>query len=454
MRMGFKFSKALIWQLGMWCSLLACVAAAVFLFMSGLSESKDADDTGRRLSIALATGEVTGKINSSSPPTVVKEEPAEETKTQPSSEPGQKPAEAAEPEIPAKDPQTATDTATQTLTPAETSQVATDSAAQAVEPTAAPQTATDTASQTPVPPEAKPEEKIVPGEELPMTAAPEEIIAPDETVTIIPAKIPLPDTNPKLIKKASIGQLPIIGGDGLKSWQYYSRPFERQGKEPIIAIIITGLGHGKFVTEKSFTLPQEITLSFSPYAVNVAEWANTARLTAHEKLVDLPLEPPNFPAADPGPYGLLLDKGLQENENRLRWVLSRYTGYVGAITPYSEVYTANIEAFKVLLQSLANRGLLLVMSHEPAKTEVNELLETTSTPNVIANMLVDEELLDSSIDTRLSVLEQEAKKKGYAVGIIQATPLSIERLRIWSEGLESRGVRLAPLSAVVKLRFS
>jgi polysaccharide deacetylase 2 family uncharacterized protein YibQ len=135
-------------------------------------------------------------------------------------------------------------------------------------------------------------------------------------------------------------------------------------------------------------------------------------------------------------------------------VLSRYTGYVGAITPYSEVYTANIEAFKVLLQSLANRGLLLVMSHEPAKTEVNELLETTSTPNVIADMLVDEELLDSSIDTRLSVLEQEAKKKGYAVGIIQATPLSIERLRIWSEGLESRGVRLAPLSAVVKLRFS
>ncbi|MFN9114076.1 MAG: divergent polysaccharide deacetylase family protein, partial [Bacteroidota bacterium] len=219
-------------------------------------------------------------------------------------------------------------------------------------------------------------------------------------------------------------------------------------------IIITGLGHSREVTEKSLALPAEVTLSFSPYAADVVSWANTARLTAHEKLVDVPLEPPGFPANDPGPFALMRDKGLQENENRLRWILSRFSGYVGVVTSRNEVYTADSEAFKVLLQSIANRGLLLMMPQPSARADIQEILGNSSTPHATADLILDEELLDVSIDSRLAMLEQEARKKGYAVGVIQATPLSLERVRVWAEGLESRGIRLAPVSAVVRLRFS
>ena len=97
---------------------------------------------------------------------------------------------------------------------------------------------------------------------------------------------------------------------------------------------------------------------------------------------------------------------------------------------------------------------MMVIGREPAKTEIKELLESSTTPNVISDMLIDEELLDASIDARLVALEQLARKRGHAVGIIQATPLGMERLKIWSEGLEKKGIALVPTSAVVRLRFS
>jgi polysaccharide deacetylase 2 family uncharacterized protein YibQ len=429
--MGLKISKALSWQLMMWAALLACVAAALLLFLAALDETHDADSQGRRLSIMLKDGAIQGKIH-------------QLPQNQPSPD-----EQAAKLHDAHKPPQ---DDASEPK--ADTQEMSSEESAESDKPTA------DFESASPLPPVPSSETTNAPDANQSTTAGdeplPPALSKPEEQqpLTIIPAAEPLPAPNSKLLEKTSAGQVPAIASDGSKSWEYYARPFGRQLNEPLIALVITGLGHSRTVTEKAYLLPAEISLSFSPYAPQLSRWVETARLTAHETLIDLPLEPPSYPMSDPGPYGLLIDKGLQENENRLRWVLSRGAGFVGVATPYNEVYSSNSESFRVLLQSLANRGLMLLVSREPARSETKELLDTSSTPHVVADLLVDEDLLDSSIDSRLAALEQEARKKGYAVGVIQATPLSLERVRVWAEGLESRGIRLAPVSAVVRLRFS
>jgi polysaccharide deacetylase 2 family uncharacterized protein YibQ len=434
------FSPALIWRLSMWGAALLVIAMASLLVVAGLSDTRDAAQTGRRLVISLETGAISGKKNTLEPapkeeaPATAKPDepppagPSPDPLPAPASEPPPPPADAPAPEASAPAP--AAESVPEPV-PAEPP-------AASPEPAAAP----------------APEASIKPGEEMPLSLPLEEQQQPEEALTIVPAAKPLPDVNTKLVEKTDQGPVPIIGGDGSKAWQYYSKPFSRSGNEPMVTIIITGLGQSKPVTERALLLPDTFTLSFSPYAKGVADWANTARLTAHEKMLDLPLQAPDFPASDPGPYGLLLDKGAQENENRLRWVLSRATGYIGVLTPYNENYTANAEAFKMLMQSLANRGLALGMAAEPPRSEIKELLAASSTPNITADMLVDEELLDTAIDTRLSALEQLARKRGYAVGLAQATPLTMERLKQWSAGLESRGVRLVPASTIIRLRFS
>lgn len=271
---------------------------------------------------------------------------------------------------------------------------------------------------------------------------------------VTPSQDPLPAANPELLEKADQGSLPVIGKDGTKPWRYYSKPVERKGSQPMVAIVVTGLGLSKEVTQNALTLPEVISLSFSPYGKDLASWANAARITGHEALLDLPMEPSNYPAADPGPQGLLLGKGPTENEQRLRWFMARHQGYVGFATPFNESFLDDKEAFGALLQSIANRGLMLLVSRSPTKGEIQSLVESSNTANVVADAIIDEELSAATINAHLEALEQLAKKRGYAVGMARAYPLTLEQLHDWSMMLAERGVMLVPVSFVAKLRFS
>ena len=410
-----KISNLALWW-GAFATLFMLIAVCSFsIWSAGQHEAEDAMASGRRVMIALNDGTVQGKLVTTK---IVPDEPVE------------KPDE----------------------TPA--------TSESAVSSEKAPEAPPERESEEPQKPDEKPTETPAvapiekPGEELPQAAAEPEMLEEEQTPTITPSSNPLADTNPKLVEKSDFGLLPVIGADGTKPWRYYSKNVDRKGNEPVIAIVITGIGQKKFTTEKALSMSSNFTLSFSPYAKNVAEWAKTARLTTHEKLIDIPMEPSNYPASDPGPYGLILAKGLQENEQRLRWLMARFTGHVGFLTPQNEVFTSDNEAFRVILQSLANRGLLLVIGRELAKTEVKDMVESSNTAHVIADMLVDEELTAAAIQARLVTLEQLAKQRGYAVGIAQATPLTLEQLHEWQLSLASKGIQLVPISAIAKLRFS
>ena len=221
----------------------------------------------------------------------------------------------------------------------------------------------------------------------------------------------------------------------------------------MIAVIVTGLGQNKTTTDLAIKLPENFSLSFSPYAKDVSIWTNSARSFGHEIMFDLPLEPSNYPASDPGPYGLLVGKGNQENNSRLQWLMSRSKGYVGFLTSQNEVFSSNDDAFKTLLGSFFNRGLMLVMGHEPAKNETRQILGDSKTPHVVADLLLDEELSAVAIQSRLVALEKMASKRGYAIGIAQAFPLTIQQLNAWSAQLEKDGYELVPVTLITSLKF-
>lgn len=292
-------------------------------------------------------------------------------------------------------------------------------------------------------------ESSTPPAAMPATSAPAPKSASD---TLSPDALPGP--NPALSEKSADGMLPVIGTDGTKPWRYYAKPFDRKGDQPMIAIVVTGLGENKAVLEAALKLPGAVSLSFLPYAHDLDSFITAARASGHETMLDLPLEPGNYPSADPGPYALMTSRPAEENEHRLRWLMSRTQPFTGFVTPQNEVFSSNTGMFKGLLQALGSRGLLLVMGHEPAKSEVKESIESGNTAAVIADTLIDEELSPNAIQTRLTLLEEMAKKRGYAVGIAQDYPVTIEQLRLWADKLAGQGFALVPVSAIAHLRFS
>ena len=144
---------------------------------------------------------------------------------------------------------------------------------------------------------------------------------------------------------------------------------------------------------------------------------------------------------------------MQVNISRLEWLMSRGQGYVGFIAPQSEVFSASIDEFKGILQVLEKRGVALVMGHEAVSADTTELLNTSKTVYSVADVLIDEDLSTTAIQARLLTLEKQATKRGYAVGVAQAFPLTVQQLAAWSAQLQKDGYELAPLSAVIGLKY-
>jgi polysaccharide deacetylase 2 family uncharacterized protein YibQ len=258
-----------------------------------------------------------------------------------------------------------------------------------------------------------------------------------------------PHPDMALVEKTDIGMLPIIAKDGRKSWRVYSRPFNASEKRPRVAVILTGLGVSHNATESAIRdLPPEVSFAFAPHAKKLEEWVKTARDAGHEVLLSVPMEPGDYPRSDPGPYGLLLKLGKEENLQRLHWMMSRLTGYVGVINHQGGRFTANLKAMQPILNELGRRGLMFVDSRTSSNSVAPIVAVRTSTPYAVNDRLVDVIAARAAIDFRLSEIESVLGSKGKAVAIGRAYPVTIQRLKRWIDRLPKKGFVLAPISAL------
>lgn len=401
-----SFWRNLLWKTGLILLLLFLLAQITIIWLMGQQETEDAFSSGRRLLVTLDSSAVEGKIISSSPSeeTSVKEPDVQENK----------PAEEPDRQLSPETPQTTVNTETKNIPPGQTS----------------------------AEPEVENNVGIIKEET-------EEITPP----ALSPSKTPPAEFSARLAEKTEFGYLPKIAADGTKPWKYYAKQMTVKDKKPMIAIIVTGLGHNRNISEQALRLPEAINLSFSPYANDLDSWMVAARLSGHELLIDLPMESSNYPVSDPGPLGLLVSKEQQENETRIKKLMAHDFGYIGFLTPQDEAFLDNNELFKSLLNILSGRGLMLVVGRQPPKNDTKEMIEKGNTASIIVDTLVDEELTPTAIQARLSLLEQTARQRGYAVGVMGGYPISIKQLAEWSAKAEENGFNLVPISLIVSKRY-
>src|SRR5690242_15302334 len=110
-------------------------------------------------------------------------------------------------------------------------------------------------------------------------------------------------SDPALTEQTPDGAVPIIAADGRRPMDLYARRFDSTDPRPRIAIVVSGLGIGEAITQSAIDkLPPGITLSFTPYGPQgLQSSVSAARAAGHEVLLELPMEPFDFPSNDPGP---------------------------------------------------------------------------------------------------------------------------------------------------------
>jgi polysaccharide deacetylase 2 family uncharacterized protein YibQ len=266
-------------------------------------------------------------------------------------------------------------------------------------------------------------------------------------------------SEPRLLETSRHGLIPKIGPDGARPSEVYARPLKLAPAKPDgprIAIVVGGLGIGtNGTTEALSKLPAPVTFAFTPYSSELDRLVTRARGEGHEVLLQIPMEPFDYPDNDPGPQTLLTTLGPEQNVDRLYWLMSRFQGYVGITNYMGARFTASEPSLSPVLREAAKRGLIYVDDGSSPRSLAGQIAGANNLPFAKAGVVLDAVPTPVEIDRALVRLEAIAKERGIAVGITTALPAAIDRIAKWSKAAESRGFVLVPITtAAIKAKSS
>jgi polysaccharide deacetylase 2 family uncharacterized protein YibQ len=258
--------------------------------------------------------------------------------------------------------------------------------------------------------------------------------------------------DPKLLETTRHGPIPKIGADGTRPSARYAQPRQvppNKKDAPVIAIVIGGLGTSASGTADAFAkLPPTVTFALAPYAAGLEKLAEHARADHHEVLLQVPMEPFDYPDSDPGPQTLLTSLSSEQNIDRLHWLMSRFQGYVGLTGYMGARFTASEIALAPILQDTAKRGLIFVDDGTSSRSVAGQLAASHNLPFAKADIVLDTVPTSVEIDRALARLEMRARESGTAVGFATAQPATIARIAEWAKNAEGRGFLLEPITMV------
>ena len=259
----------------------------------------------------------------------------------------------------------------------------------------------------------------------------------------------------RLVEKTRYGTIPRIGTDGARAAEIYARPAPNiaPGRQtmPRIAIVVGGLGiSANGTSEATNKLREEITLAFAPYGVDLNRVVARARTLGHEVLLQVPMEPFDYPDNDPGPQTLLTSLSADQNIDRLHWFLSRFPGFIGVVNYMGGRFTSSESALAPVLREVTKRGLLYIDDGTSQRSVSREIAGGMGSAFARADVVLDASPAPTEIDAALRTLERAASERGSAIGFATAMPASIEEIAKWARDVESRGFLLVPLSALVR----
>ena len=254
--------------------------------------------------------------------------------------------------------------------------------------------------------------------------------------------------NDALLETSPFGRLPIVSPTGLRPMDQYARPWSgAHGTR--IAIVVGGLGLSQTGTQRAIKqLPEEVTLAFAASGNSLQRWMQDARRSGHEILLQVPLEPFDYPANNPGPDTLLTSQSAARNIENLHKAMGEITNYTGVMNYLGGRFLASPAALEPVMRDIGKRGLLFLDDGTSAQSKSGTLAKTLAVPHAFADIQLDGELNADAITRKLDELERIARRNGSAIGIASAFDESVDAISAWCENAATRGIEIVAVSAL------
>ncbi|MGO4447820.1 divergent polysaccharide deacetylase family protein [Phyllobacterium sp. TAF24] len=258
----------------------------------------------------------------------------------------------------------------------------------------------------------------------------------------------IPDRD--LLEETAQGLLPITAPDGRRPLDIYARSWSG-ARGARVAIVIGGLGMSQTGTQRAIgVLPAEVTLAFAPEGNSLTRWMQTARQNGHELLMQVPLEPFDYPRVNPGRNTLTVDAPAAKTLDNLHKTMGRITNYTGIVNYMGARFTADTKAMTSVMQDVAKRGLLYLDDGSSARSQADTIASQQGTPFAAADVLIDGSQDRGNILKKLDELERIARAKGTAIGTGSAFDVTVDAVAAWANEAKTRGIEIVPVSALVR----
>ncbi|WP_297109364.1 divergent polysaccharide deacetylase family protein [uncultured Devosia sp.] len=294
-----------------------------------------------------------------------------------------------------------------------------------------------------------------------ITADPHQFPADGSIVSVpLPGSMPTPGESPDrfgilpdLSEETAHGAIPRMSGTGLTPFIAYRRDASAAvgSGRPMVAIVVTGLGINEQGSLDAIDqLPDEVSLAFAPYGRSLENTVAAARTAGHEVMLEVPLEPFDYPQNDPGPHTILTGESPRDNLEKLFWLMARFGGYFGVINNMGARFTASATDMAPILEELGARGLGYLDDGSSNRSVAAQMAGANRVPFARATQVIDANPARASILSALASLEAQAMETGSAIGIVSALPISVQAVAEWARELDAKGIALVPASALMK----
>lgn len=255
--------------------------------------------------------------------------------------------------------------------------------------------------------------------------------------------------NEDLLEETALGRLPVIGADGLRPMDYYARAWSGT-RGTRIALVVGGLGLSQTGTQTAIRdLPEEVTLAFAASGNSLMRWMQEARRKGHEILLQVPMEPFDYPANNPGNNTLRAASDTKKNLLMLQKSMARLTNYTGIVNFLGGAFLSDATVLEPVMREIADRGLLFLDDATSAQSLSGTLATTIDAPHAFADMVLDEKVETSAVLKKLDELERVARRNGSAIGMASAFDESVAAITQWVEEAQGRGIEIVGVSALV-----
>jgi uncharacterized protein len=241
---------------------------------------------------------------------------------------------------------------------------------------------------------------------------------------------------------------PLPPPAGTPAWRRHAQPFTLPAGTVPLAVVIDDMGLDRGRSTRMARLPGPLTLSWLPYAKDLATQTRAAREAGHELLLHMPMEPQGH--ADPGPDALRAGLDPGEVARRVDAALTAFPGMVGLNNHMGSRFTERRDGMAAVAGVLRQKGLLWLDSRTTPRSVGSAVAAELGVPHAERDVFLDNVQTVEAVRGQLARLEASAKAHGHAVAIGHPHDATIEALRDWLPTLASRGFALAPVSALAK----